>query len=71
MTKAELDEYIGKNVIVILFNGTKLEGILGYKVKPWIKDDYKKSGYYTIGDYGFKVSHIMQFMCDRSKEINL
>ena len=63
MTKAELDEYIGKNVIVILFNGTKLEGVLGYTSKFCAEENYKKSGYYTIGNFGFKVSHITTFIC--------
>lgn len=58
MTNAELQKYIGKNVTITFFDGKTERGILGFTKEFSARYGYRKPGYYTIGDWDFKVSHI-------------
>lgn len=58
MKKAELMEYVGKKVTVVLFDNTALTGTLGYADEFSAKHDYRKLNCFYIGDYSFRVSHV-------------
>ena len=57
MTKAQLDQFIGRDITVTFWGGEEISGVLEYpeKMEP---PDYKKPEIYWIGKYGFKVSHV-------------
>lgn len=61
MKKEELMELVGKTVEVKFkreYWARKVKGVLGYTKELSQKYDYRKPGYFTVGDYNFKVSHI-------------
>lgn len=58
-TRRELDNYIGKNVDVTLFDGSTLSGVLGYTPEFSEKYGWRKPGCFTIDKYDFKASHII------------
>lgn len=59
MTKAELMELVGKKVIVYFKHEEKgICGKLGYVDEFSAKYDYRKPGYFYIGNTSFKVSHV-------------
>ena len=58
MRKAELMEYIGKKVTVVLFDNTVLNGVLGYVDEFSAKYDYRKPNCFYVGNYSFRVSHV-------------
>lgn len=63
MKKAELKEYIGKNVEITFIDGDVRKGILGFSDTPFDdKHGYRKVGYFTIGNLDFKVSHIKKLV---------
>lgn len=64
MTIAELNGFVGQSVKITLFDGTILEGKLGF-VKEFSKEyGYKKPNYFFIDNDSFKVSHIKYFDVD-------
>lgn len=71
MKKDELMEYVGKYVSVTLFDGDRLQGVLEYTPEFSAQYDYRKPGYFNIGNTGFKVSHVIRFSCDHKIEHNL
>lgn len=58
MKKEELSEYIGKNVIVTLFEGTELWGCLEYIPEFSSKYGWRKPGFFAIENHDFRVSHV-------------
>lgn len=58
MTNAELQKYIGKDVTITFKDGEAERGILGFTKEFSAQYGYRKPGYYTIGNWNFKVSHI-------------
>lgn len=58
MTNAELQKYIGKDVTITFKDGKTERGILGFTKEFSARYGYRKPGYYTIGNWNFKVSHI-------------
>lgn len=58
MTNATLREYIGKRVVVRLFNNNEYEGVLGFTPEFSSKYNYRKPNYFTIKNLDFKVSHL-------------
>ena len=58
-TRRELDNYIGKNVDVTLFDGSTLSGVLGYTAEFSEKYSWRKPGCFTIDKYDFKASHVI------------
>ena len=58
MTNANLREYIGKRVVVRLFNNNEYEGVLGFTTEFSSKYGYRKPNYFTIQNLDFKVSHL-------------
>ncbi|MBE6014740.1 MAG: hypothetical protein E7241_05170 [Lachnospiraceae bacterium] len=64
LTNAKLQEHVGEFVIVTFFNGKVLSGRLGYTKEFSAKYQYKKPGYFTIGNCSFKVSHIKKIQVE-------
>lgn len=62
LTKTKLNEYLGKEVRVELFDGKILYGVLGFTPEFSAKYNYMKPNYYTIKNWCFKVSHIKSIM---------
>lgn len=63
MTKAELMNYVGKNVLVFFKDGEKyIYGTLGYVNEFSAKYDYRKPDYFYIGNTLFKVSHVRKLV---------
>ena len=59
MTKAELMFYVGKKVHIYFKGGERgIYGTLGYADEFSAKHDYRKPGYFYIGNTSFKVSHV-------------
>ena len=58
MKREELDKLIGKGVIILFKDATVAAGTLGFTPEFSTKYHYRKAGYYTCGDYDFKVSHV-------------
>ena len=58
MTKSVLMKYVGKTVIVTLFDSTCLLGKLGYVNSFSDKFNYRKPNYFFINHTCFKVSHV-------------
>lgn len=58
MTKAELFNLVGKKVKVYFKDGERIYGTLGYVDEFSEKYDFRKPGYFFIGNTSFKVSHI-------------
>ena len=59
MTKAELMNLVGKNAKVYFKNSERfIYGTLGYVDEFSEKYDFRKPGYFFIGNTSFKVSHI-------------
>ena len=54
----KLDSLIGKAVEVVLFDNTVIKGVLGYTAEFSEKYKYRKTSYYTCGDYDFRKSHV-------------
>lgn len=58
MTRAELREYLGKNVTVVFKDGKTEQGILGFTPEFSEKYGFRRPNYFTINNTDFKVSHI-------------
>lgn len=58
MKRSLLDEYIGKNICVVFTDNRKESGMLEYVDKFCEAQHYRKPGYFYIGHYGFKCSHV-------------
>lgn len=58
MKREELDKLIGKEVMILFKDTTVAVGPLGYTPEFSAKYHYRKTGYYTCGDYDFKASHV-------------
>lgn len=58
MKREELDKLIGKEVMILFKDATVALGQLGYTPEFSAKYHYRKAGYYTCGDYDFRVSHV-------------
>ena len=59
MTKAELMFYVGKKVLIYFKDGEKsIYGTLGFVDEFSAKHNYRKPGYFYIGNTSFKVSHV-------------
>ena len=69
-TRRELDNYIGKNVNVTLFDDSTLSGILGYTPEFSEKYGWRKAKCYTIGKYDFRASHVKRITVNK-QESNL
>lgn len=70
LTNAKLHKLVGKYVIVTLFTDTVLAGQLGYTKEFSAQYDYKKPGYFTIGNCSFKVSHIKSIKVGSKSEVD-
>ncbi len=62
MTKADLMKLVGKNVFVCFKDGECMYGTLGYADEFSEKHDYRKIGYFYIGNTSFRVSHVRKVM---------
>ena len=62
MTKAELMKDVGNYVKIKLFDGTILEGELGYTTEFCAEQGFRKPNYFYIGDTSFRVSHVKKRM---------
>ena len=69
-TRQELDNYIGKNIDVTLFDGSTLSGALGYTPEFSEKYGWRKAKCYTIDKYDFKASHVKRITVNK-QESNL
>jgi hypothetical protein len=58
MTREELREYIGKKVSITFCDGHKAEGILEYISEFCEAQGWRKPGYYAVGHWNFKCSHV-------------
>ena len=58
MKKEELMKLVGARVCVTFVDGRKVEGALGFTKDFSALYGYRKPGYFTVGAYDFKVSHI-------------
>ena len=59
MKKEELMGYVGKKVhILFKYGGEAIYGKLGYADEFSAKHDYRKPGYFYIGNLSFRVSHV-------------
>lgn len=69
MTKAELMELVGKNVLVVFKDGERgIYGTLGYADEFSAKHDYRKLNYFYIGNTSFKVSHVRNVVESEDRE---
>ena len=66
MTRAELREYLGKNVTVVFKDGDTEQGILGFTPEFSEKYGFRRPNYFTINDTNFKVSHIRKITAEDS-----
>lgn len=65
MTKADLMSFVGKKVTVFFKDGERgIYGTLGYADEFSAKHDYRKPGYFYIGNTSFKVSHIRKIKAE-------
>ena len=60
MKKVELMGYVGKEVLIVLFDTSTLRGKLGYVDEFSAKHGFRKLNYFYVGDMSFKVSHVMR-----------
>ena len=58
MKREELDKLIGKEVTIIFVNGTMARGIVEYVPEFSAKYQWRKPGYYHVGNTAFKASHV-------------
>lgn len=58
MKKELLNQYIGRNVALTLFDDKRIEGKLCYCDEFCAAHGYKKPGYFYIGHMCFKCSHV-------------
>lgn len=58
MTKAQLDQYIGRNVIVEFVDGDIVNGVLEYIPELSAKYGMKKPKEYAIDIYSFRPSYV-------------
>lgn len=58
MKREELDKLIGKEVTIIFVNGTMERGIVEYVPEFSAKYQWRKPGYYHVGNTDFKASHV-------------
>lgn len=58
MTRKELDNMIGKTVMVEFRSGGVIRGKLGFTKEFSEKYGWRKPNYYTVDEYDFKVSYI-------------
>jgi len=58
MKKEQVDRLIGKEVTIIFVNGTKERGIVEYVPEFSAKYQWRKPGYYHVGNTAFKASHV-------------
>ena len=58
MTRKELDNMIGKTVMVEFKCGNVIRGKLGFTKEFSEKYGWRKPNYYTIKEYDFLASHI-------------
>lgn len=63
----KLDALIGKRVELTAFDGTKAAGVFGYADDFSAKHDYRKPGYYYVGNLSLRKSHIKKIV--KSKEV--
>lgn len=54
----ELDRYLGEEVEVTLFDGTKIRGVLEYEEKGFRPPFYRKGGFYCIDNTQFRKTHV-------------
>lgn len=53
-----LNQFLGKNVTITLFDGTILKGTLQFCAKFCKEHGYRKPNYYYIENTSFKASHV-------------
>lgn len=58
MKISDVQQYLGKYVRILFFDGTEREGVMGYTSCFSYKYGYRKPNYYTIGELDFKASHV-------------
>lgn len=65
--KADFLQMVGQLVEVTLFDGTCLKGVLGYAREFSASYGWRTPGYFYIGDYGFRVSHVTKLRTSQFK----
>lgn len=58
LTKKQLDEYLGRNVMITLHDGEEIQGKLCFADDFSSKHSWRLPNYYYIGNMSFKVSHV-------------
>ena len=58
MKKEQVDRLIGKEVTIIFADGKMARGIVGYVPEFSAKYQWRKPGYYYVGNTIFKASHV-------------
>lgn len=58
LTKKQLDEYLGRNVIITFRDGKEIQGQLCFADDFSSKHYWRLPNYYYIGNMSFKVSHV-------------
>lgn len=58
MKRELLNDYLGKKVSITFCDGHKAEGILEYISEFCEAQGWRKPGYYAVGHWNFKCSHV-------------
>lgn len=58
MKREILNYYLGHNVSITFYDGHETEGILEYISEFCKAQGWRKPGYYAVGRWNFKCSHV-------------